>query len=98
MVRPTAPVKVDQETHLLIAHAATALHMSQKDLLAAAVREYLGNRREEINAALRRAMQAIDETDASRVSVMTGLSRERLDELGGVPEPDDRPPHSALPS
>jgi hypothetical protein len=87
MASSSAPVKVDQETHALIAHAATALHMSQKDLLAAAVREYLGARRDEINAALRRTMQALDGTDASRVAMLTGLPRERLDELGGVPEP-----------
>lgn len=86
MAGSSSPVKVDQETHALIAHGATALRMSQKDLLAAAVREYLGARREEINAALRRTMQAIDGTDASRVAMLTGLSRERLDELGGVPE------------
>jgi type IV pilus biogenesis protein CpaD/CtpE len=83
----SAPVKVDQETHALIAHGATALHMSQKDLLAAAVREYLGARRAEINAALRRTMQALDGTDTGRVAMLTGLSPERLDELGGVREP-----------
>lgn len=87
MTGQSSPVKVDQETHALIAHGATALRMSQKDLLAAAVREYLSTRREEINAALRRTMQALDGTDASRVAMLSGLSRERLDELGGVPEP-----------
>ncbi|MBP2339252.1 type IV pilus biogenesis protein CpaD/CtpE [Saccharothrix coeruleofusca] len=79
-------MKVDQETHTLITHAATALHMSQKDLLAAAVREYVGARRDEINAALRRAMQVIDGTEASQVAALTGMSRERLDELGGIRE------------
>jgi type IV pilus biogenesis protein CpaD/CtpE len=82
-----SPVKVDQETHALIAHAATALRVSQKDLLAAAVREYLGAHREEIRAALRRTMEALDGTNASRVAALSGLSRERLDELGGVREP-----------
>ncbi|MBM7770227.1 type IV pilus biogenesis protein CpaD/CtpE [Actinokineospora baliensis] len=80
------PVKVDQETHALLAHAATALRTTQKDLLEAAVREYLAARREEIGAALRRTMQLIDGTDASRVAALTGMSRERLDELGGVDE------------
>ena len=32
------------------------------------------------------ARLAFDGTDASRVAMLTGLSRERLDELGGVPE------------
>lgn len=87
MASSSAPVKVDAETHALIAHGATALHMSQKDLLAAAVREYLGARRDLINAALRRTMEALDGTDTARVAVLTGLSPERLDELGGVDEP-----------
>ncbi|MCP2301903.1 hypothetical protein LV79_001579 [Actinokineospora globicatena] len=86
MAGASMPVKVDPETHALLAHAATALRTTQKDLLEAAVREYLTARREEIAAALQRAMQLIDGTDASRVAALTGLSRERLDELGGVDE------------
>lgn len=86
MAAQSAPVNVDQETHALIAHAATALHRSQKDLLPAAVRKYLPSRREEINAALRRTMQMIDGTEAGQVAVLTGMSHERLDELGGVRE------------
>ena len=86
MAVQSAPVKVDQETHALIAHAATALHMSQKELLAAAVREYLSTRREEINAALRRTMEVLDGTQSSQVAALTGMSKERLEELGGVRE------------
>lgn len=86
MAAQSSPVKVDQETHALIAHGATALHMSQKDLLAAAVREYLGARREEINAALRRTMETLDGTRSSQVAALTGMSKARLDELGGVSE------------
>ncbi|MBB5955008.1 type IV pilus biogenesis protein CpaD/CtpE [Saccharothrix tamanrassetensis] len=86
MAIQSAPVKVDRETHALIAHGATALHMSQKELLAAAVREYLSARREEINTALRRTMQVLDGTPGSQVAALTGLSKERLDELGGVRE------------
>jgi hypothetical protein len=55
-------------------------------LLAAAVREYLSARREEINAALRRTMETLDGTRSSRVAALTGMSKERLDELGGVSE------------
>ena len=86
MATSTAPVKVDPETHALIAHAATAMRISQKDLLAAAVREYLSAHREQIRESLRRTMDVLDGTDASRVAALTGLSRERLDELGGVHE------------
>lgn len=87
MAGTSVPVKVDQDTHTLLAHAATALRTTQKDLLEAAVREYLGARREEISASLRRTMRLIDGTDASRVAALTGLSAERLSELGGVREP-----------
>lgn len=86
MASSSAPVKVDSETHTLIAYGATALHMTQKELLAAAVREYLAARREEINAALRSAMRALDSSETSRVAMLTGLPAERLDELGGVRE------------
>jgi prophage DNA circulation protein len=86
MAGQVAPVKVDQETHDLIAHAATALRVSQKDLLAAAVREYLMAHREQVRESLRRTMQTLDGTAASRVALLTGLSRERLEELGGVLE------------
>lgn len=87
MTSRSVPVKVDEDTHALIAHAATALRTSQEDLLAAAVREYLGARREEINAALRKTMSVLDGTAASRVAALTGLPAGRLDELGGVREP-----------
>ncbi|MEU4802016.1 hypothetical protein [Actinosynnema sp. NPDC023587] len=60
--------------------------MTQKELLAAAVREYLGARREEIDAALRRTMQMLDGTQSGQVAALTGMSKERLDELGGVRE------------
>jgi hypothetical protein len=86
MAAQTAPVKVDEATHTLLAHGATALRMTQKDLLAAAVREYLTARREQINTALRETMKILDGTTTSRVAALTGLSAERLAELGGVRE------------
>jgi hypothetical protein len=60
--------------------------MTQKDLLAAAVREYLTARRERIDTALRETMTILDGTTTSRVAALTGLSAERLAELGGVRE------------
>lgn len=86
MAAQTAPVKVDEATHALLAHGATALRMTQKDLLAEAVREYLTARREQINTALRETMKILDGTASSRVAALTGLSAERLAELGGVRE------------
>lgn len=86
MAVQTAPVKVDEATHTLLAHGATALRMTQKDLLAEAVREYLTARREQINTALQDTMKILDGTTSSRVAALTGLSAERLAELGGVRE------------
>ncbi len=86
MASRTAPVKIDETTHTLLTHGAAALRMTQKDLLAEAVREYLTARREKINAALRETMQVLDGNTTSRVTALTGLSAERLAELGGVRE------------
>ncbi|MCA1710008.1 MAG: hypothetical protein LC808_44670 [Actinobacteria bacterium] len=86
MAAQTAPVKVDEATHALLVHGATALRMTQKDLLAEAVREYLTARREQINTALRETMKILDGTASSHVAALTGLSAERLAELGGVRE------------
>ena len=86
MAAQAAPVKVDEATHTLLVHGATALRMTQKDLLAEAVREYLTARREQINTALRETMKILDGTTTSRVAALTGLSTERLAELGGVRE------------
>ena len=82
----TAPVKVDEATHALLAHGATALGMTQKGLLAEAVREYLTSRREQINTALQETMKVIEGTASSRVAALTGLSAERIAELCGVRE------------
>ncbi|MGH3822176.1 MAG: hypothetical protein ACRDRA_04950 [Pseudonocardiaceae bacterium] len=86
MAAQTAPVKVDETSHTLLVHGAAALRMMQKDLLAEAVREYLTARRDQINTALREAMSNLDGTESSRVAALTGLSAERLTELGGVRE------------
>jgi hypothetical protein len=81
-----SPLKVDRETDELISHGAHFLHMTKKDLVAAAVRAYLAERREEVHRAMREAMRALDGTRAARLSLLSGLPRERLDELGGVRE------------
>lgn len=86
MATDRAVLKVDGSTHSLVAHGATALHMTHKDLVAEAVREYLANRREEVNAELRAVMSRIDDSAASQVAALTGLTQERLSELGGMRE------------
>ncbi|WP_369045142.1 hypothetical protein [Sinomonas sp. P10A9] len=81
-----APIKVDAETDRLISHAAHFLGTNKKAIVDEAVREYIDAHRDEINQAVLVALKQIDGTKASMVSVLTGLSREELDELGGVPE------------
>lgn len=81
-----APLKVDPETNRLISDGAHFLSMTKKDLVAEAVRAYLAQRRDELHSAMRESMAALDGSLASKVSLLTGLSRERLDELGGVVE------------
>lgn len=85
---PTAltPIKVAAETDQLIAHAAHFLHTSKKDVVDRAIRDYVEGHRDEINAGVRAALAQLDGTNTAAVSVMTGLSPERLNELGGVPE------------
>jgi hypothetical protein len=80
------PIKVAVETDQLISHAAHFLHTSKKDVVDRAVRDYVESHREEINSGVRVALDQLDGTSASAVSIMTGLSVERLNELGGVPD------------
>ncbi|ACZ31362.1 hypothetical protein Xcel_2346 [Xylanimonas cellulosilytica DSM 15894] len=81
----TAPIKVDTETDELVSHAAHFLSRSKKDIVDAAVREYIDTHRDEINAGIKAALGRLNGTDETAVSFMTGLSAEELDDLGGVP-------------
>jgi hypothetical protein len=62
--------------------------MTKKDLVAAAVRTYLELRREEVRASMREKLRKLDGSVESSVSLLTGLSPERMRELGGVGEDD----------
>ena len=86
MATAVSPIKVDAQTDELISHAAHFLGRSKKDVVDEAVRAYIDGHRDEINAGIRQALNLLDGTDASLVSVMTGLSRAELEDLGGVPE------------
>ena len=86
--RTTAPLKVDAAVDELIADGAHFLGMTKKDLVGAAVRTYLEIRREEVRASMREKMRKLDGSVESSVSLLTGLSPERIRELGGVGEVD----------
>lgn len=86
MATATAPIKVDAATDDLVSHAAHFMSRSKKDIVAAAVREYIDTHRDEINAGVKAALGQLDGTDTAAVSLMTGLSAEELDDLGGTPK------------
>jgi predicted transcriptional regulator len=86
MATATAPIKVDAATDELVSHAAHFMSRSKKDIVDAAVREYIDAHRDEINAGIKAALGQLNGTDAAAVSLMTGLSGEELDDLGGMPK------------
>ena len=60
------------------------LNMPKKDFLDAAARFFIAARREQIHQAMAEKMRLIDDSDAALVSLLTGLSAERITELGGI--------------
>lgn len=66
--------------------AAHFLGRTKKDVVDAAVRDYIEAHREEINAAVADSLARLDGTRASLVSEVTGMSRAQIDEVGSVPE------------
>lgn len=86
MATTTAPIKVDPKTDQLISHAAHFLQSSKKDVVDSAVREYVEKHRDAIQSGVLEALRTLDGSTQSAVSLVTGMSREELDELGGLPE------------
>lgn len=82
----TSPVKISSETDKLLTEAAHFLARSKKDIVDAAVRDYVDAKREEINAGIKESLARIDGSRTSVVAEITGFSREELEDLGGVPE------------
>lgn len=78
--------RVSAETDQLLTEASHFLARSKKDIVDAAVRDYVEANREAINAGVRASLERLDGSRASLVSEVTGLSREQLDEVGGVLE------------
>ena len=86
MAAATAPIKVDAATDELVSHAAHFLSRSKKDIVDVAVREYIDAHRDEINAGIRAAHGQLNGTDSAALTLMTGLSAEEIDDLGGLPK------------
>lgn len=83
MATVTAPIKVDADTDRLIANAAHFLQRSKKDVVSAAVREYIENHRDDIQTGALEALQLLDGSTKSAVTLVTGMTTDELDELGG---------------
>lgn len=83
-VKRQAPLKVDPATDELISQGAHFLGMTKKDFVAEATRVYLEQQREQIRAGMIESMKVLDGTLTATVAVLTGLSPERIAELGGT--------------
>lgn len=79
-----SPIKVDAATDKRIADAAHFLGRTKKDIVDAAVRDFVDAHRAEINAGIRASLSRLDGTRSAIVTEITGLSREALDDLGSV--------------
>lgn len=84
--RTTAPLKVDVAVDELITDGAHFLQMTKKDLVGAAVRMYLESRREEMRQAMLEKMAKLDGSAEADLALLTGISREKIRELGGTGE------------
>ncbi|SDT71473.1 hypothetical protein [Actinoplanes derwentensis] len=86
MAATSSPIKVDVGTDQLISHAAHFLGKAKKDLVDAAVREYIEAHRAEINDGIKAALSRLDGSSASAVSLLTDVPVDQLDEYGGMPK------------
>ena len=86
MTNATAPIKVDTSTDELVSNAAHFMSLSKKDVVGAAVREYIEAHRDEINAGIKVALGQLNGGEASALTLMTGLSADDLADLGGLPD------------
>jgi hypothetical protein len=82
----SAPIKVDVETDQLISQAAHFLGKAKKDIVDAAVREYIDAHRSEINEGVRAALSQLDGSSASAVSLLTDVPEDQLNQYGGMPD------------
>ena len=63
--------------------------MTKKDFVAEAARAYLEQRREEVRRGMVESVKLLDGSLTSSVSLLTGLSPERIEELGGTGDWED---------
>lgn len=81
---PLSPIKVDEETDALATHGAHFLGVTKKEFVAQAVRFYAAAKQAEIEKGAREALAMLDGSRESAVGIVSGLSPERIEELGGL--------------
>ena len=79
----TAPIKVDVETDRLVSNAAHFLKRSKKDVVDAAVREYIDAHRAEIQNGALEALRSLDGSAHSAVTLLAESTDEEIESLGG---------------
>lgn len=80
----TAPLKIDDDTDRLASEGAHFLGVTKKQYVADAVAYYTDLRHAEIEKGVRAAIATLDGSRASAVRLLTGMSDERIEELGGL--------------
>ncbi|MFE9925842.1 hypothetical protein ACFYQA_31035 [Streptomyces sp. NPDC005774] len=81
-----APLKVDPATDKLISQGAHFLGLAKKGLVAEAVRVCLDQRREDLREGMVEALRVLDGSLKSDVMLLTGLTAEEIDAVGGIDE------------
>jgi hypothetical protein len=80
----TALLKIDERTDELASQAAHFLGMTKKQYVAEAVAYYTEHRRAEIEDGVKAALASLDGSREADVRLLTGLTAERIEELGGI--------------
>jgi hypothetical protein len=80
----TAPLKIDERTDELASHGAHFLGVTKKQYVAEAVAYYTEHRRAEIEKGVKAALASLDGSREADVQLLSGLTAERVEELGGV--------------
>ncbi|MGB3374702.1 MAG: hypothetical protein WBA87_06135 [Microbacterium sp.] len=81
-----SPIKVDTDTDRLISSAAHFLQRSKKDVVDAAVREYIEKHREEIQGGALEALRLLDGSTRGAVRLLADATDAEIDALGGLPQ------------
>lgn len=80
----SAPLKVEERADAIATQCAHFLGITKKQFVSEAITSYSEIRRTEIEKGVREALGTFDGTVLMSVSRLSGLSSERIEELGGL--------------